>query len=352
MNSKLQWLRNTMASLDLQGLIISNPVNIKYLTNIDAEGVLLLTRKDNIYITDGRYVEQVHSILTLFDEIIVYNFSDLSQDDYENFFMFCENVGFEENYVTYAKYKELIRKYKINNLVETEHIIEKQRMIKDDEEISNLQKACEITDNCFNYLLTYIRPGMTEKQIADEIEEYYKRRTDGLAFDTIVASGENTSKPHAVPTDRKILENDIITIDMGCRVNGYCSDMTRTIFVGSVPDYIKPVYDLVLKNQVQTIEQMKDGVSTRLLNKIVENDFKLNGYDLIHSLGHGVGLDIHEAPYVSYRSDAQLKENMVVTDEPGIYIPGKFGVRIEDTVQITKFGCISLTKSEKNYIVI
>jgi len=352
MNSKLQWLRNTMASLDLQGLIISNPTNIKYLTNIDAEGVLLLTRKDNIYITDGRYVEQVHSILTLFDEIIVYNISDLSQDDYENFFMFCENVGFEENYVTYAKYKELIRKYKINNLVETEHIIEKQRMIKDEEEMSNLQKACEITDNCFNYLLTYIRPGMTEKQIADEIDEYYKRRTDGLAFDTIVASGENSSKPHAVPTYRKIEENDIITIDMGCKVNGYCSDMTRTIFVGSIPEEIKKVYDLVLKNQIQTIEQMKDGVSTRLLNKMVENDFKLNGYDLIHSLGHGVGLDIHEAPYVSYRSDAQLKENMVVTDEPGIYIPGKFGVRIEDTVQITKFGCISLTKSEKNYIVI
>ena len=352
MNSKLQWLRNTMASLDLQGLIISNPTNIKYLTNIEAEGILLLTRKDNIYITDGRYVEQVHSILTLFDEIIVYNISDLSQSDYENFFMFCENVGFEENYVTYAKYKELIRKYKINNLVETEHIIEKQRMIKDEEETSNIQKACEITDNCFNYLLTYIRPGMSEKQIADEIDEYYKRRTDGLAFDTIVASGENSSKPHAVPTNRKIEENDIITIDMGCKVNGYCSDMTRTIFVGSIPEEMKKVYDLVLKNQVQTIEQMKDGASTRLLTKMVENDFKLNGYDLIHSLGHGVGLEIHEAPYVSYRSDAQLKENMVVTDEPGIYIPGKFGVRIEDTVQITKFGCISLTKSEKNYIVI
>ena len=352
MNSKLQWLRNTMASLDLQGLIISNPTNIKYLTNIDAEGVLLLTRKDNIFITDGRYVEHVHSILTLFDEIIVYNISDLSQDDYENFFMFCENVGFEEDFVTYAKYKELIRKYKINNLVETEHIIEKQRMIKDEEEINNLQKACEITDNCFNYLLTYIRPGMTEKQIADEIDEYYKRRTDGLAFDTIVASGENSSKPHTVPTNRKIEENDIITIDMGCKVNGYCSDMTRTIFVGSIPEEIKKIYDLVLKNQVQTLEQMKDGASTRLLTKMVENDFKLNGYDLIHSLGHGVGLDIHEAPYVSYRSDAQLKENMVVTDEPGIYIPGKFGVRIEDTVQITKFGCISLTKSEKNYIVI
>ncbi|MGN1298039.1 MAG: M24 family metallopeptidase [Clostridia bacterium] len=352
MNSKLQWLRNTMTSLDLQGMIISNPINIKYLTNIEAEGVLLLTRKENIYITDGRYIEQVHSILTLYDEIIVYNISDVSKDDYENFFMFCENVGFEENYVTYAGYKELIRKYKINNLVETEHIIEKQRMIKDNEEISNLEKACEITDNCFSYILTYIEPGMTEKQIADEIEEYYKKRTDGLSFETIVASGENTSKPHAVPTNRKIQENDIITIDMGCKVNGYCSDMTRTFFVGSVPEEIKPVYDLVLKNQVQTIEEMKDGASTRLLSKMVENDFKLNGYDLVHSLGHGVGMEIHEAPYVSYRSDAQLKENMVVTDEPGIYIPGKFGVRIEDTVQITKFGCISLTKSEKNYIVI
>ena len=352
MNAKLQWLRNKMASLDLQGLIISNPVNIRYLTNIQAEGILLLTRKENIYITDARYIEHVHSTLTLFDEIIVYDINDVSRDDYENFFLFCENVGFEENYVTYAKYKEYIRKYKINNLVETENIIEKQRMIKDEEEISNIQKACEITDNCFSYILSYIKPGMTEKQIADEIEQYYKQRTDGLSFDTIVASGENTSKPHAVPTDRKIQEKDIITIDMGCKVNGYCSDMTRTFFVGSVPEEIKPVYDLVLKNQVQTLEQMKDGASTRLLTKMVENDFRLNGYDLIHSLGHGVGMEIHEAPYVSYRSDTQLKENMIVTNEPGIYIPGKFGVRIEYTVQITKFGCISLTKSEKNYIII
>ena len=352
MNPKLQWLRNTMSSLDLQGLIISNPINIKYLTNIEAEGILLLTRKDNIYITDGRYIEQVHSTLTLYDEIIVYNVNDVSKDDYENFFMFCENVGFEENYVTYAKYKELIRKYKINNLVETEHIIEKQRMIKDDEEISSLIKACEITDNCFSYILTYIKPGMTEKQIADEIEEYYKSRTDGLSFETIVASGENTSKPHAVPTDRKIQEQDIITIDMGCKVNGYCSDMTRTFFVGSVPEYVKPVYDLVLKNQEQTIDDMKDGASTRLLTKMVDNDFRLNGYDLIHALGHGVGMEIHEAPYINFRSDVPLKENMVVTDEPGIYVPGRFGVRIEDTIQITKFGCISLTKSEKNYIII
>ena len=243
MNPKLQWLRNKMSSLDLQGLIISNPINIKYLTNIEAEGTLLLTRKENIYITDARYIEHVHSTLTLFDEIIVYDMNDVSREDYENFFMFCENVGFEEHYVTYAQYKEYMRKYKINSLVETEYIIEKQRMIKDEEEISNIKKACEITDNCFSYILDYIKPGMTEKQIANEIEEYYKQRTDGLSFDTIVASGENSSKPHAIPTDRKIQEVDIITIDMGCKVNGYCSDMTRTFFVGEVPEYIKPVYE-------------------------------------------------------------------------------------------------------------
>ena len=352
MNQKIQWLRNTMASLDLQGIIISNPINIKYLTNIDAEGILLVTRKENVYITDGRYVEAVHSILTIEDEIIVYNITDVSKDDYENFFMFCENVGFEENYVTYAKYKEYMHKFKINNLVETEDIIEKQRAIKDDEEIKNITTACEITDKCFSHLLDFIKPGMTEKQIAKEIDEFYNTNSDGVSFDTIVASGENSSKPHAVPTDRKIQEQDIITIDMGCKYKGYCSDMTRTIFVGSVPEYVKPVYDLVLKNQTQTLDQMKDGENIRLLTKMVENDFRLHNFDLIHSLGHGVGLEIHERPFISYKNDNQLKENMVVTDEPGIYLPGKFGVRIEDTVLITKFGCINLTKSEKNYIII
>ena len=352
MNQKMQWLRNQMLSLNLQGVIISNPININYLTGIKAEGTLLVTRKENIFITDGRYIEEVHSILTLFDEIIVYDVKDLSIDDYENFFMFCENVGFEEHYITYADYKEYIRKYKINNFVETEYMIEKQRMIKDEEELKNIRIACEITDECFSYIISYIKPGMTEKQIADEIETYYKTRTDGLAFDTIVASGENSSKPHATPTDRKIQEQDIITIDMGCKVNGYCSDMTRTIFVGSISEEMKNVYDLVLKNQTNTSKDYKDGGNTKNITKMVESNFELHNYSLIHALGHGVGLEIHEPPYINNRTEAVLKENMVVTNEPGIYIPGKFGVRIEDTVQITKFGSINLTKSEKNYIVI
>lgn len=352
MNLKLQWLRNTMSSLNLQGLIISNPINIKYLTNIEAEGTLLITPKENIYITDGRYIEEVHSILTLFDEIIVYDVKDISKEDYQNIFSYCENVGFEENYITYSTYKEYIRRYRINNFVETENIIEKQRMIKDEEELQKISKACEITDKCFSYILEYIEPGMTEKQIAKEIEKYYRKRTEGLSFETIVASGENTSKPHAVPTDRKIKEKDIITIDMGCKVDGYCSDMTRTFFIGEPTEEMKKIYDLVLKNQEIVLQEYKDGGNTKQITKMVESDFKINGFDLIHALGHGVGLEIHETPYISSRCEGILKENMIVTDEPGIYLSGKFGIRIEDTVQITKNGCIKLTNSEKNYIVI
>ena len=352
MNQKMQWLRNKMLSLNLQGMIVSKPVNIRYLTNIQAEGILLVTRKENIFITDGRYIEDVHNTLTLFDEIVVYDVRGLTLEDYENFFMFCENVGFEENYVTYAKYKEYMHKYKINNLVETENMIEKQRLIKDEEKIEYIKKACEITDECFSYILNYIKPGMTEKQIAREIDDYYYKNAEGTSFETIVASGENSSKPHAIPTDRQIQNVDIITIDMGCKINGYCSDMTRTFFVGEVPEYAKNVYELVLKNQEQVLKDMRENSNTKQISKMVDNDFRLHNYDFIHALGHGVGLEIHEEPSISSRSENILKENMVVTDEPGIYIAGKFGVRIEDTVLITKGGCEPLTKSSKKYIII
>ena len=352
MNKKMQWLRNQMLSLNLQGIIISNPVNIRYLTNIQAEGVLLVTRKENIFLTDGRYIEDVHNTLTLFDEIVVYDIRGLTRDDYENFFMFCENVGFEENYVTYAKYKEYMHKYKINSLVETENMIEKQRQIKDEEELESIKKACQITDECYAYILNYIKPGMTEKQIAREIDDYFYKNAEGTSFDTIVASGENSSKPHAIPSDRKIQNVDIITIDMGCKINGYCSDMTRTFFVGEVPSHVKPIYELVLKNQEQVLRDLRENSNTKQITKMVDNDFRLHNYDLVHALGHGVGLDIHEAPVLGINSENILKENMVITNEPGIYIAGQFGVRIEDTVLITKGGCEALTKSPKKYVII
>lgn len=353
MNEKIKWLREKMRGLDMQGMIVSNPVNIRYLTGIDAEGVLLITRKENHYITDSRYLEDVHSTVTIDDEIIVSNFTDISSYDYENFFSFCENVGFEENYITYAQYKNYMQKYKVNNFEETESMIEKQRMVKDDEEITKLQKACELTDNCFKHLQDFIKIGMTEKEIAYEIENYFLRNgADGLSFETIVASGKNSSKPHAKTTEKRIEKGDTITIDFGCKYQGYCSDMTRTIFAGYVPERVKPIYELVLKNQLQTLNDMKEGANIRNLSRNVENDFKLFGHSLVHSLGHGVGLDIHETPYISGKNDSTLKANMVVTDEPGIYLPGEFGVRIEDTVLITKNGCINLTKSDKNYIIV
>lgn len=173
MNDRLQAVRNKMGGLNLQGIIIANPINIKYLTKIEAEGILLITRKENVFITDGRYMEYVSSIITPFDEIVVDDQKNISKEDYENFFLFCENVGFEEKYLTYSKYKEYIRKFKINNFVEADEIFETLRIIKDDNEIACVKKACEVTDKCFEMLLEYIKPGLTEKQIARKIHEYY-----------------------------------------------------------------------------------------------------------------------------------------------------------------------------------
>ena len=353
MNNNIRWLRDRIKMQNLQGIIISNPVNIKYLIGLDAEGILLITPKENIFITDGRYVEAVNKTLTIDDEIIVYDMKDLSKDDYENFFLFCENVGFEEEYVTYAKYKSFLQRYKINSLNETEGIIEKQRMKKDPHEIELIKKACEITDNCFLHLKSYIKVGLTEKQIAQEIENFFiENGADGVAFETIVASGINSSIPHAVPTDKVIEEGDSITIDMGCKYKGYCSDMTRTIFACYVPEGIKPIYELVLKNQKQVINEISEGVNLKNITRMVENDFKLHGYDFIHALGHGVGMEVHELPFFSSKIDFIAKENMIVTDEPGIYIPGKFGVRIEDTLIVYKGMSEPLTKSEKDYVIV
>ena len=139
---------------------------------------------------------------------------------------------------------------------------------------------------------------------------------------------------------------------MGCKYHGYCSDMTRTIFAGYVPEEIKPIYELVLKNQKQVINEMKEGVNLKIVSRMVENDFKLHGYDFVHALGHGVGLEIHELPFTSTKIDFALKNNMVITDEPGIYVPGKFGVRIEDTTLVSKGMTTSLTKAEKDYVVV
>ena len=353
MNEKIRHLREKLKSLNLDGMIVSNPTSIKYLTNIELDGLLLITRKENIFLTYSMYLEMVKATVTINDEVIIADFRDVSKDEYENFFLFCENVGFEENFVTYKEYYYLKQKYKINNFVETEDIIEKLREVKDEEEIRNIKKACEITDQCFEHLKTFIQIGKTEKEIALEIEVFFKTHgADGLAFDTIVAIGENSANPHWVPTDKKVEMASPILIDMGCKYKGYSSDMTRMIFMGCILEEIKPVYDLVLKNQEYVNGQICEYASIKSLSQMVESDFKLNRYTLIHALGHGVGLETHERPYITSKNDTFLKEKMVIANEPGIYLPGKYGIRIEDTILVTKNGCEILTKSPKTYTVI
>ena len=353
MNYKIRCIREKMKLLNIQGLIISNPINIRYVLGIPVEGKILIADRENIFVTDARYIEEVNRFLTINDEFVIYDAKDLSDTDNQNFFQNCENVGFEENYVTFAEYENIIRKYRIKNMEETEEKKKKMRMVKDEDEISKIEKACEITDKCFDYITSFIKIGMTERQIALEIQKYFlENGAEGEAFETIVASGENSSKPHAVPSDKIIREGDPITIDFGAKYKGYCADMTRTIFAGYINDQMKETYELVLRNQVRATKEIKEGTSCKMIARSVENEFYLYNYSLIHALGHGVGLSVHELPILSHNSQLSLKENMVVTNEPGIYIPGKYGIRIEDTIRVGRNEPEVLTKSTKDIVII
>lgn len=353
MNYKIKSIREKMKLLNLQGMIISNPVNVRYVIGIPVEGIILMNDRENLFVTDARYMEEVNQFFTINDDLIVYDQKDMSEADEQGFFQYCETVGFEEEYVTYAGYQNLIRKYRIKNMEGTERLIEKHRVIKCEQEIENIKKACEITDDCFEHLLKFIKIGMTEKEVAFEIQKFFVQNgAEGEAFTSIVASGVNSAKPHAILTDKKIEYGDPILIDFGARYNGYCADMTRTVFAGNVSDEIKSVYNLILKNQLRVCKDIRDGMSAKMLSKSVDSEFYLYNYSLIHALGHGVGLEIHEMPYITNNSQAVLKENMVVTNEPGIYINGKFGIRIEDTVRVGKEESKVLTKSSKEIIVV
>lgn len=352
MNSKMRGLKNQMVAMGLDGMIISNPINIKYLTGLTAEGTLLITPKENAFLTDSRYLEAVNSYLTIDQEIVAYDIKKLNKYDYESYFTSCENVGFEESYVSYEAYKELLRTYQVN-LSESNHILELNRMVKDEEEIDSIKKACLITDKCFEYIKDFVKPGQTEKEIAFEIEKYMKTNgADCLSFDTIVASGPNSSMPHAVPTDRKIETKDIIQFDFGCKVNGYCSDFSRVLFIGEITEEEEKVYHFVLKEYEKISEKLTDGLNIKEVLKECEQDYKSIKYELLHSFGHGLGLDIHEEPVLNSKYDTKLKANMTVTVEPGVYLPGKFGIRIEDTILINKSGCNNLTKAAKNICVL
>ena len=352
MNVRIKWLRNQLLSLNLDGMIVSNPINVRYLTGLSEEGILIIAPKENIFVTDGRYIESVNRNLTIDDEIVAYESKNLNKFDYEAIFMLSENVGFEENYVTYEQYKKYLQTYQVN-LVETEGLIENQRIVKDESEIESIQKACEITDKAYEYIIRNIKAGMTEKEVAFEIERYMLLNgADGKAFDLIVAFGENTSMPHAVPTDRVVKTGDIIQFDIGCKVNGYCSDFSRVVFVEEIKEEYKEVYDFVLGEQKRLETALKDGVNIKTVIKDRETEYRLKNYAVMHAFGHGVGLNIHERSILRSSVDCTLKEDSVIAVEPGVYIPGKFGIRIEDSYRVTKAGCQNLTNAKKDYTII
>ena len=228
-------------------------------------------------------------------------------------------------------------------------------MIKTPDERLRIMKAAAMGDICFSHILEYIRPGMTELQVSDEIERtLMSLGAEGLSFPTICVSGVNTTQPHGEPTDKVIEDGDFVTMDFGAVVEGYCGDMTRTIAVGHVSEKQREVYDVVLRSQLAGLDACRAGVRCRDIDAVSRNIIEEAGYGefYIHGTGHGVGTEVHEAPTLNSRSDEILAEFMPVTVEPGIYIPNEFGVRIEDLAIITEFGIINTVKSEKELIII
>ena len=234
-------------------------------------------------------------------------------------------------------------------------IISKLRMIKDEDEVKLIRRAQELTDMGFSYIITQLRPGVTEREMQLELENYMKKNgADGLSFDTILISGKNTSLPHGVPTHKVIEKGDFVTMDYAAAYGGYCSDMTRTVAIGEPTEEMRHVYNIVLEAQLKSMAAIKRGVVCSDIDKIARDHIYSNGYEgcFGHSLGHCFGIDIHEPPFFSPNDNSILPRGAMITIEPGIYLPERFGVRIEDTVRVTEDGYIPLTYSTKELLVL
>lgn len=226
-------------------------------------------------------------------------------------------------------------------------------IIKTKEEIEKLRKAAILGDKCFEYICSIVKPGMTEIEIAKKIDDFFMNNgASGTSFDTIVGAGKNSAQIHSIPTDYIIKEQDIILFDFGCVLDGYCSDMSRTIFVGGITDKQKEIYNLVKEAHQNAVDKVRMGDLAKNVDEYGRLNIKNAGYDYAHALGHGVGIEVHEAPLVSYRSEDILKEDMVFTIEPGIYLENEFGVRIEDTGVLTPNGMELFSNSNRDIIIL
>lgn len=362
-------------------VLITTPSNLYYYTGFtggEAFFVMTASADDGYVITDSRYYEQVEkecSALTLvrlekdgYSKTVRQLVEELVKNDLLNKGNFAKKpeVGEDPSYsgkftvaiedaMSVSQYKKLCETCDICEFETFSSFIDESRQIKDNDELAKIRQAEGIGDAAFSYILNVLKPGMTEAEVSLELEYFMKKQgAEKLSFDTIVASGENSSMPHAKVTKRKIQKGDFVTMDFGCIYQGYCSDMTRTVAIGNPTEEMKKVYQIVLDANKRAMEQVKEGIACNMIDAYARDYIKECGYGdyFGHGLGHGVGLDIHEEPRFSPKCDVITKENMVITVEPGIYLPGRFGVRIEDLVVVKKDGYENLTHSEKELIVV
>lgn len=338
---------------NVDGALIVSPENRRYFTGFNAsDGFLFITKSGSVFLTDSRYIEAAKN------KIICCEVEEQKGKlmDYAKRFN-CKVLAVEADRLTVTQLKNLrkaLHGIKLTT-VATDKIIDSFRAVKNEAEIENICKAQRIAEAAFDHILGFIKVGVTEKEVALELDHYMlSHGANGLSFETIAISGANTSKPHGVPTDKKIEHGDFVTMDYGAVVNGYHSDMTRTVAVGAASDEQKKIYKIVFEAQLAVLRVLKNGVKCADADKAARDVITEAGYGeyFRHSTGHGVGIEIHEKPFISPKSTATLRSGNVVTDEPGIYIPGKFGVRIEDMALITENGCKNLTKAPKELIII
>jgi Xaa-Pro aminopeptidase len=351
---KLARLRANFSSAGIDGLLITSPYNRRYMTNFTGTaGVVLISSDRAQFITDFRYVEQASKQCKGY-EIVQHTGTVPDEVAKQVINLGIQRLGFEENDLTYASFK-VYEKAINTELVPVSGVVEKLRLIKTDAEIKILKEAADIADAAFKHILDFIRPGKTELEVSNELEFFMRRAgATSSSFDTIVASGLRSALPHGVATDKVIEKGDFVTLDYGAYYKGYVSDITRTIAVGEPDAKLKEIYEIVREAQARGMAGFKPGMTGREADSLTRDYIVEKGYGEYfgHSTGHGIGLEVHEGPAVSFRSDIVLEPGMVVTCEPGIYIPGLGGVRIEDDTRITLDHNEALTHSAKELIIL
>jgi len=354
-NTRLKKFRDQLVKNGMDGALVYNNANRNYLTGFTGEESYIIVTKNNaVFITDSRYTVQAKSEVKEF-EVRQYNINigDFIKD------MICsmniKRLGFEENYMTFEMYKELCSDIEDVEFVGLDGMIEKLRQVKDTEEIKNIEGAALIADEGFSHILNFIRHGVSENSINLELEFFMRSKgASSLSFPSIVASGKRSALPHGKATNKIVELGDFLTLDFGCVYNGYCSDMTRTVVLGRATDRQKDIYSTVLKANEEALEHIKPGISGEELDRIARKVIEDRGFgdNFGHGLGHGVGMEVHELPFISKKGKEPIEDGMIITDEPGIYIPDFGGVRIEDLVLVTQKGCRVISKAHKHLIEI